>query len=69
MSWKTSPSTHVDAFVIIFPILFELLRVCSNGLVPDAMLDKVGYLYKYIYISIYSALLNSTNDLLVEIFD
>ena len=40
MTWKTSASSHVQAFVINFAVLFELLRVCSNGLIPDAMLEK-----------------------------
>ena len=67
MTWKTSPSTHIDAFVLIFPILFELLRVCSNGLVPDAMLDKVGYISLYLYIFCLVKILPMIY--LVEIFD
>lgn len=40
MSWKTSPAKHLQAFVILCPILQALLGVCKNGLVPDAKLQS-----------------------------
>lgn len=48
MTWKTSASSHIQAFVINFAVLAELLRVCSNGLIPDAMLEKADiYLFRF----------------------
>ena len=43
MSWKTSASKHLSAFVNLFPILVELLHLCYNGLAPDAMLQKATF--------------------------
>lgn len=40
MSWKTSAAKHVQAFVALEEVLAALLRLCSNGLLPDADLVK-----------------------------
>lgn len=38
MNWKTSACKHACAYVHLEHLLKPLLSVCSNGLVPDAML-------------------------------
>ena len=40
MNWKTSISSHAQAFVALVEILFSLLTVCHNGLIPDSLLTK-----------------------------
>ena len=40
MDWKTAASSHISAFLTLFPILLELLYLCSNGKIPDSMLQK-----------------------------
>lgn len=44
MSFKTSPLSHMTAFVQFEMVLFFLLSVCKNGLIPDQMLSKVSWL-------------------------
>ena len=38
MNWKTSACKHACAYVHLEHVLKPLLSVCSNGLLPDAML-------------------------------
>lgn len=40
MSWKTAASRHLPAYLMVAPLLISLSGVCSNGLLPDAMLQK-----------------------------
>lgn len=47
MSWKTSAATHLEAFMVVFPVLFELLKVSSNSSSPTPCLTRQG-----IYVSV-----------------
>ena len=40
MLWKTAASSHLAAYLMMAPLLISLFGVCSNGLLPDAMLQK-----------------------------
>ena len=40
MSWKTAASRYLPAYLMVAPLLISLSGVCSNGLLPDAMLQK-----------------------------
>lgn len=40
MLWKTAASRHLPAYLMVAPLLISLFGVCSNGLLPDAMLQK-----------------------------
>ena len=40
MSWKTSMSSHLVEVAAMEPLLTELLCVCSNGMLPNALLLK-----------------------------
>ena len=43
MSWKTAASRHIEAFLMMSPIIICLFAVCRNGLLPDAMLQKAAF--------------------------
>ena len=49
MTWKTAPSKHIEAFSLVEGVLFALLSICSNGLIPDAMLVAASGLYNSIF--------------------
>ena len=38
MTWKTALTGHLEQVVALEPIMFQLLTVCSNGLLPHKML-------------------------------
>ena len=45
MNWKTrSVSSHAQAYVVLGDVLFSLLTVCHNGLIPDSLLTKASCL-------------------------
>ena len=50
MTWKTAPSKHIEAFSLVEGVLFALLSICSNGLIPDAMLVAASGLYNSIFL-------------------
>ena len=41
MSWKTAASRHIEAYVVMAPLLICLLS--SSGLLPDAVLQKAAF--------------------------
>ncbi len=39
MTWKTSAGSHIDQILALAPLLISMFQVCTNGLVPDALLQ------------------------------
>ena len=42
ITWKTSASKHVKAYLALFPFLSHIFLICHNGLVPSSDLEKAG---------------------------
>ena len=42
ITWKTSASKHVKAYLALFPLLSHIFLICHNGLVPASDLEKAG---------------------------